>query len=83
MQNYGSHFDTAPTGVEAPIESVIKNGNKTIVKSLTSNKWNYKIGMDGIANKFFEMDCNSTLKWASDSIPVYRNFTWYKVIFSV
>ncbi|KAB2019715.1 hypothetical protein ES319_D07G015700v1 [Gossypium barbadense] len=37
--------------------------------------------MDGIANKFFEMDCNSTLKWASDSIPVYWNFTWYKTTF--
>ncbi|MBA0756899.1 hypothetical protein Gotri_020037 [Gossypium trilobum] len=73
--------DMANDAIEAPIELVIKNGNQTIVKSLTSNKWSYKIGMDGIANKFFEMDCNSTLKWASDSIPVYRNFTWYKTTF--
>ncbi|XP_022731075.1 beta-galactosidase-like [Durio zibethinus] len=81
LQNYGAHFDSSSNGLKAPFELIGKKGDTKIVKDLTSNKWNYKIGMDGITNKFFESDCNSTLKWDSDSLPINRNFTWYKTTF--
>ncbi|XVE97866.1 hypothetical protein REPUB_Repub03eG0055600 [Reevesia pubescens] len=81
LQNYGSFFDKGETGVLAPVELIAIKDDKITVKNLTSNKWNYKVGMDGITNKFFETDCNSTVKWASDSLPINRNFTWYKTTF--
>ncbi|XVE53944.1 hypothetical protein DITRI_Ditri03aG0042900 [Diplodiscus trichospermus] len=81
LANYGEWFDQVETGIKAPVELIVKKGNNTTVKDLSSNKWSYKVGMDGITNKFFQTDCLSTVKWASDSLPINRNFTWYKATF--
>lgn len=79
MQNYGPMFDLVGAGITSPIELVL---NKNVVKDLSSNKWTYKVGLNGISNKFFDTDCasKSSSKWVSDPIPVDKNFTWYKVI---
>ncbi|PPD70320.1 hypothetical protein GOBAR_DD32796 [Gossypium barbadense] len=78
--NYGPMFDLVGAGITSPIELVL---NKNVVKDLSSNKWTYKVGLNGISNKFFDIDCasKSSSKWVSDPIPIYRNFTWYKTTF--
>ncbi|XVE70737.1 hypothetical protein DITRI_Ditri10aG0095000 [Diplodiscus trichospermus] len=81
FKNYGPKFDLIGAGIISPVELVSKNGDNKIVKNLASNKWTYKVGLDGITNKFYDTDSPLTLKWASDSVPVYRNFTWYKTTF--
>ncbi|KAG4167255.1 hypothetical protein ERO13_A13G184350v2 [Gossypium hirsutum] len=80
FKNYGPMFDLVGAGITSPIELVL---NKNIVKDLSSNKWTYKVGLNGISNKFFDIDCasKSSSKWVSDPIPIYRNFTWYKTTF--
>lgn len=78
LQNYGPHFDLAEAGILTPVQLVLKKDDNTIVKDLSSNKWTYKVGLDGVTK--FETDFPSKLKWASVSLPVNRSFTWYKVI---
>ncbi|KAL1061009.1 hypothetical protein V6Z11_1Z051800 [Gossypium hirsutum] len=77
FKNYGPMFDLVGAGITSPIELVL---NKNVVKDLSSNKWTYKVGLNGISNKFFDTDCasKSSSKWVSDPIPVDKNFTWYK-----
>ncbi|XP_021298184.1 beta-galactosidase 15-like [Herrania umbratica] len=81
LQNYGPMFDLNVTGVLSPVELVAHKGNGKVVKDLSSHKWSYKVGLDGVANKLYETDCPSKLKWSADSLPVDRNMTWYKTTF--
>ncbi|KAL1146145.1 hypothetical protein V6Z11_A11G351800 [Gossypium hirsutum] len=78
--NYGPMFDLVGAGITSPIELVL---SKNIIKDLSSNKWTYKVGLNGISNKFFDTNCasKSSSNWVSDPIPVDRNFTWYKTTF--
>ncbi|XVF88934.1 hypothetical protein PTKIN_Ptkin19aG0090900 [Pterospermum kingtungense] len=81
LAHFGYEFDLHKTGILSPVELIMNKGNQTTVKNLTSNKWSYKVGMDGITNKIFETNVCKTVKWASDSVPINRNFTWYKTTF--
>ncbi|KAK8611769.1 hypothetical protein V6N13_131811 [Hibiscus sabdariffa] len=83
FKNYEAKFDLVGAGISSPVELVLNEGNQTFVKDLSSNKWTYKIGLDGISNKVFDTDCASkpSLKWVSDPVPINRNFTWYKTTF--
>ncbi|WRX32736.1 D-galactoside/L-rhamnose binding SUEL lectin domain - like 10 [Theobroma cacao] len=81
LHNYGPMFDLNVTGVLSPVELVAHKEGGKVVKDLSSQKWSYKVGLDGVANKLYETDCPSKLKWGSDSIPVDRNLTWYKTTF--
>ncbi|TYG96446.1 hypothetical protein ES288_A11G351300v1 [Gossypium darwinii] len=80
FKNYGPMFDLVGVGITSPIELVL---SKNVIKDLSSNKWTYKVGLNGISNKFFNTNCasKSSSKWVSDPIPVDRNFTWYKTTF--
>ncbi|TYJ02340.1 hypothetical protein E1A91_A13G221400v1 [Gossypium mustelinum] len=80
FKNYGPMFDMVGAGITSPIELVL---NKNVFKDLSSNKWTYKVGLNGISNKFFNTDCasKSSSRWISDPISIYRNFTWYKTTF--
>ncbi|GMI76142.1 beta-galactosidase 15 [Hibiscus trionum] len=81
FKNYEAMFDLVGAGIASPVELVLKNaGNETIVKDLSSNKWAYKTGLDGISNKYFDPS-KSSPKWVSDQVPINRNFTWYKTTF--
>ncbi|XP_039019128.1 beta-galactosidase-like [Hibiscus syriacus] len=80
FKNYEAKFDLVGAGITSPVELVLKKGDETIIKDLSSNKWTYKIGLDGISNKFFDPS-KSSLKWISDQIPINKNFTWYKTTF--
>ncbi|KAA3486172.1 beta-galactosidase 15-like [Gossypium australe] len=75
---YVSLLDLVGAGITSPIELVL---NKNVFKDLSSNKWTYKVGLNGISNKFFNTDCasKSSSRWISDPILVYKNFAWYKV----
>ncbi|XVF88933.1 hypothetical protein PTKIN_Ptkin19aG0090800 [Pterospermum kingtungense] len=81
LAHFGYEFDLHKTGILGPVELIMNKGNQTTVKNLTSNKWSYKVGMDGLTNKIFETNVCKTVKWASDSVPINRNFTWYKTTF--
>ncbi|XVF88928.1 hypothetical protein PTKIN_Ptkin19aG0090300 [Pterospermum kingtungense] len=82
LAHFGYAFDMHRTGITAPVQLRMTKGNQTIVKDLSSNKWSYKVGIDGITKKFFDTKyCSKTIQWASDSIPINRSFTWYKTTF--
>ncbi|KAJ6341052.1 hypothetical protein OIU78_009264 [Salix suchowensis] len=79
LTNYGAFFDTAPSGITGPVELIGYRGDdETIVKDLSSQKWSYKTGLEGLNQKLYS---SPSLKWQQDSFPVNRTLTWYKSSF--
>ncbi|KAF9688767.1 hypothetical protein SADUNF_Sadunf01G0022400 [Salix dunnii] len=77
--NYGAFFDTVPSGITGPVELIGYRGDdETVVKDLSSQKWSYKTGLEGLNQKLYS---SPSLKWQQDSFPVNRTFTWYKSSF--
>nr|GMC50041.1 beta-galactosidase 15-like [Ipomoea batatas] len=82
LQNYGSFFDLAGTGLSGgPVEIVGRKGDETISKDISSHKWSYKVGLHGEANKLFSNQSRFASQWKSDKIPVNSSMTWYKTTF--
>ncbi|KAK6274429.1 hypothetical protein POUND7_004138, partial [Theobroma cacao] len=79
LQNYGDHFDLGPEGVTGPV-GLIDVGNKTI--DLSSNAWNYKVGLNGEAKKLYDPNSPNLQLWrTSEELPIGRPMTWYKTAF--
>ncbi|KAL9407198.1 hypothetical protein Peur_004170 [Populus x canadensis] len=77
--NYGANFDLVPSGITGPVELIGYHGDdETVVKDLSSQKWSYKIGLEGLNQELYS---SQSLKWQEDSFPVNRNLTWYKTVF--
>ncbi|KAM3286597.1 beta-galactosidase 15 [Capsicum chacoense] len=83
LQNYGPHFDTIQSGIPGPVEIIGKKGDESIIKDLSSHKWSYTVGLNGISNKLFAQ--NPKIKtgnwWNSHDVPINRSMTWYKTTF--
>ncbi|GKV24703.1 hypothetical protein SLEP1_g34286 [Rubroshorea leprosula] len=82
FMNYGPKFDLVGAGIRGPIQLISKFGDERIIKDLSAHSWNYKVGLDGLKRMYYNSDSpGSTSKWASDSVPVNRNMTWYMTTF--
>ncbi|WZY97136.1 hypothetical protein YC2023_069465 [Brassica napus] len=79
LQNYGSFFESVPTGITGPISIIGRNNDETIVKDLSAHKWSYKTGLNGFENQLFRTESSS--KWSAESVPLNRSMTWYKATF--
>ncbi|XP_048590886.1 beta-galactosidase 15-like [Brassica napus] len=79
LQNYGSFFESVPTGITGPISIIGRNSDETIVKDLSAHKWSYKTGLNGFENQLFRTESPS--KWSAESVPLNRSMTWYKATF--
>ncbi|KAJ4846091.1 Beta-galactosidase 15 [Turnera subulata] len=77
-QNYGVKFDMVQSGISGPVELVGRNGDETIIKDLSSHKWSYKVGLDGLPN---DMYSSENLNWQGNDLPINRMMTWYKTTF--
>lgn len=73
-------FDMIQTGIPGPVQLVVQKGDETIIKDLSSYKWTYKVGLNGLEDKFYDLDSYQAWKWQALQFPINRNFTWYKVI---
>lgn len=73
-------FDMIQTGIPGPVQLVVQKGDETIIKDLSSYKWTYKVGLNGLEDKFYDLDSLQAWKWQAQQFPINRNFTWYKVI---
>ena len=73
-------FDMIQTGLPGPVQLVVQKGDETIIKDLSSYKWTYKVGLNGLEDKFYDLDSHQAWKWQAQQFPINRNFTWYKVI---
>ena len=73
-------FDMIQTGLPGPVQLVVQKGDETIIKDLSSYKWTYKVGLNGLEDKFYDLDSYQASKWQAQQFPINRNFTWYKVI---
>ncbi|VFQ63388.1 unnamed protein product [Cuscuta campestris] len=82
LQNYGSFYDMAGTGISGPVEIVGRNGDETITKDLSSHKWSYKVGLHGESLKLFSNESRFASQWQSENLPVNTKMTWYKTTFS-
>uniref|UniRef100_A0A2N9I5M6 Beta-galactosidase n=1 Tax=Fagus sylvatica TaxID=28930 RepID=A0A2N9I5M6_FAGSY len=77
--NYGAFFDLTPTGVVGGPVQLIGQGN--VVKDLSSNKWSYKIGLDGEDRRLYDIHSPSGSNWAPNGLPNGTPMTWYKTTF--
>ncbi|KAF3450937.1 hypothetical protein FNV43_RR07026 [Rhamnella rubrinervis] len=79
LPNYGAFFDTQPTGIVGGPVKLIGDNNATL--DISSNRWSYKVGLNGEGKRFYDPDSRNT-KWrTSDEIPTGRRMTWYKASF--
>ncbi|XP_075673897.1 beta-galactosidase 7-like isoform X1 [Castanea sativa] len=81
LANYGPMFDMIQTGIPGPVQLVVQKGDETIIKDLSSYKWTYKVGLNGLEDKFYDLDSLQVWKWQAQQFPINRNFTWYKATF--
>ncbi|XP_068649602.1 beta-galactosidase 15-like [Aristolochia californica] len=78
LPNYGPRFEKAVAGiVGGPV--MLINGNNTI--DLSSNKWSYKIGLDGEDKELYSDTAPIDKSWHSEDLPTNRLMVWYKAAF--
>ncbi|KAL0410015.1 UNVERIFIED_CONTAM: Beta-galactosidase 15 [Sesamum latifolium] len=77
LQNYGAYIDKAKNGILGPVTLVAPN---SLEKDLTSNKWAYKVGLNGLEKRLQEVDPKNKRKW-HPNVPFDRMFVWYKTTF--
>jgi hypothetical protein len=63
-------------GVRGPVELVGYHDDEIIIKDLSSHKWSYKVGLEGLRQNLYSSDSS---KWQQDNYPTNKMFTWYKV----
>ncbi|KAJ6428139.1 hypothetical protein OIU84_023538 [Salix udensis] len=76
--NYGANFDLTQAGVRGPVELVGYHDDEIVIKDLSSHKWSYKVGLEGLYQELFSSD---SPKWQQDNYPTNQMFTWYKSSF--
>ncbi|XP_072964754.1 beta-galactosidase 3 [Typha angustifolia] len=77
LQNAGPFYEWVGAGLTSVKISGLKNGTM----DLSSNKWVYKIGLQGEHHSIFKSDGQNDVKWTPKSEPPKNQpLTWYKVI---
>ncbi|PKA64758.1 Beta-galactosidase 3 [Apostasia shenzhenica] len=77
LQNAGPFYEWVGAGLTSVKISGLKNG--TI--DLSSNKWEYKIGLEGEHNRIYSEDGSKNVNWISTSEPPKNQpLTWYQVV---
>ncbi|CAK7336546.1 unnamed protein product [Dovyalis caffra] len=79
--NYGTKFDLVPSGITGPVELIGHHGDERIVKDLSSHKWSYKVGLEGLQQRLYDLQSSSAFKWKQYNYPINRTLTWYKTTF--
>ncbi|XVE65399.1 hypothetical protein DITRI_Ditri07aG0177400 [Diplodiscus trichospermus] len=81
LQNYGELFDLGPEGLDGGPVRLMDEGNATTL-DLSSNTWNYKIGLNGEIKQLHDPNSPYARLWrTSEVLPTGRPMTWYKSTF--
>ncbi|OMO93522.1 hypothetical protein COLO4_16850 [Corchorus olitorius] len=82
LKNYGEFFDKNPDGITGPVV-LTDNGNITI--DLSSNTWNYKVGLNGEVKRLHDPYSLHARAWKiaddMEELPTDRSMIWYKTTF--
>ncbi|KAI4313742.1 hypothetical protein L6164_026698 [Bauhinia variegata] len=82
LANYGSFFDNVEVGIHGPVELVADAGNnETITMDLSTNKWVYKVGLQGERDEFYNPLKTKEEEWLTRNLPTNSIFVWYKTTF--
>ncbi|XP_070034432.1 beta-galactosidase 7-like [Nicotiana tomentosiformis] len=77
--NYGAYFDKVKNGILGPV--VLKSPSG-VVKDLTNNQWEYKIGLEGLERKLWEDEDYMHRNWKpAQTLQTNRMFVWFKTTF--
>ncbi|XP_077234649.1 beta-galactosidase 15-like [Tasmannia lanceolata] len=79
LGNYGAFFDLQTAGIVGGPVQLIGEGNTTM--DLSSNKWSYKIGLNGEQQQLYSENSRHVFKWSTDELRINRMMTWYKTTF--
>ncbi|KAK9160853.1 hypothetical protein Syun_007194 [Stephania yunnanensis] len=79
LKNYGSFFYDTPVGLGGV--QLVRNHSDglKIIKDFSSNKWSYKVGLEGEEKQLYNVESKS--KFHASNLPSRRMMTWYKTTF--
>ncbi|KAH9752853.1 Beta-galactosidase 7 [Citrus sinensis] len=82
LQNYGEFFDLGPEGLAGgPVELNV-DGMASL--NLSSNIWNYKVGLNGEAKRLYDPNSPHAHIWkTSKKLPIGKPMKWYKTSFKI
>ncbi|KAB1218638.1 Beta-galactosidase 7 [Morella rubra] len=79
LPNYGAFYDLKPTGIAGGPVQLIKDNS---TEDLSSNRWSYKVGLNGEARQLYNPDIPHGSRWRTSSeLSTGRRLTWYKAEF--
>ncbi|KAF3450936.1 hypothetical protein FNV43_RR07025 [Rhamnella rubrinervis] len=79
LPNYGEFFDSQPTGIAGG--PVLLVGDNNVTTDLSSNRWSYKVGINGEAKRLFDPLNNSSGWRSTKELATGRRMTWYRASF--
>ncbi|KAH9686909.1 Beta-galactosidase 7 [Citrus sinensis] len=82
LQNYGEFFDLGPEGLAGgPVELNV-DGMASL--NLSSNIWNYKVGLNGEAKRLYDPNSPHPQIWkSSKKLPIGKPMKWYRTSFKI
>jgi len=79
--NYGAFFDMQETGIVGGPVKLISIENPNNVLDLSKSTWSYKVGINGMAEKFYDPKITNGIQWKTNNVSVGVPMTWYKTTF--
>ena len=79
--NYGAFFDMQETDIVGGPVKLISIENPNNVLDLSKSTWSYKVGINGMAEKFYDPKITNGIQWKTNNVSVGVPMTWYKTTF--
>jgi len=73
--------ETKETGIVGGPVKFISNKLADTVWDLSKSTWSYKVGMNGMARKFYDPKTTNGVQWKTNDFPLGGPMNWYKTTF--
>jgi len=79
--NCSGFIDMKETGIVGGHVKLISNEFPDNVLDLSQSTWSYKVGMNGLARKFYDPKSTNGVPWKTHNVSTGVPMTWYKTTF--
>ena len=73
--------ETKEAGIVGGPVKLFSNEIEDGILDLSQSTWSYKVGMNGIARKFYDPKTTNGVQWKTNNVSVGEPMTWYKTTF--
>jgi hypothetical protein len=73
--------ETKEAGIVGGPVKLFSNEKEDAILDLSKSTWSYKVGMNGIARKFYDPKTTNGVQWEKNNVSVGEPMTWYKTTF--